>query len=267
MAFLEEENILCKNQHAFRKGKSCLTQLINHVDNILQNFLENKDTDSIYLDFAKAFDKVDHTLLLEKLHAYGIRGKLHAWFVSYLRNRNQTVVVNGKKSFPAPVISGVPQGTVLGPILFILYLNDMRTCVKHSIISSFADDTRIQKGIDHVEDKNLLQSDLNECIGWSEKNNMQMHVGKFELLMHSTGTSKLMQELPYSSQFNEYTTSDGTSIYPSPKVRDLGIDIVPDLQWSPHINTICDNARRLIAWSLSVFEDRSPDTMLQLYKS
>lgn len=267
VAFLEEENILCRNQHAFRKGRSCLTQLINYIDHVLQNFLENKDTDSIYLDFAKAFDKVDHTLLLEKLHAYRIRGKLHAWFVSYLRDRKQTVVVNGEKSFPAPVISGVPQGTVLGPILFILYLNDMRTCVKHSIISSFADDTRIQKGINIVEDKNLLQTDLNECISWSEANNMQMHADKFELLMHSTGSSKFLQELPFSSEFNEYSTSDGTCIYPSNIVRDLGINIVPDLQWSPHINSICDNTRRLIAWSLSVFEDRSPDTMLHIYKA
>ena len=265
--YLEKENILCRNQHAFRKGRSCLTQLINHIDQILQNFLENKDTDSIYLDFAKAFDKVDHALLLSKLHKYGIRGRLHAWFVSYLRDRQQTVVIDGKKSYTSNVLSGVPQGTVLGPILFILYLNDMKSCVKSSIISSFADDTRIQKAIAKEEDKDDLQADLNECISWSEANNMQMHQDKFELLQHSTGSSKLLQELPFSTEYNEYHTTDGTYISPAYSVRDLGINIVPDLKWSHHINKISDNARRITAWVLSVFADRSPETMLYLYKA
>ena len=165
------------------------------------------------------------------------------------------------------MVSGVPQGTVLGPILFILYLNDMKTCVKHSVISSFADDTRIKKAIQNVEDKNMLQNDLDKCVNWSEENNMQMHAEKFELLMHSTGSSNLLQELPFSSEYNEYSTNEATCIYPSKMVRDLGINIVPDLQWSPHINIISDNARRSISWTLSVFEDRSADTMLHLYKS
>ena len=96
--YLEHNNILNKSQHGFRKGRSCLTQLLSHYDNILQNLNKNCETDVIYLDYAKAFDKVDHRILLQKLHAYGIRGKLYNWIKDFLSNRLQTVVINGKHS-------------------------------------------------------------------------------------------------------------------------------------------------------------------------
>lgn len=143
--YLESNDILCPNQHGFRTGRSCLTQLLSHFDDILQGLQNGHDTDSIYLDYAKAFDKVDHKLLLQKLKIYGLPPKLTAWIASFLEDRPQTVVVNGIKSYVAKVLSGVPQGTVLGPILFILFINDMGLCVKHSIMRFFADDTRISK--------------------------------------------------------------------------------------------------------------------------
>ena len=267
VAYLEDHHIICRNQHGFRKGRSCLTQLLNHVDLILKNLLNNSDTDAIYLDYAKAFDKVDHLILLEKIHAYGIRGKVHSWITSYLSDRTQTVVINGQKSNPAPVVSGVPQGTVLGPILFLLYINDLDTCVKHSFLSSFADDTRILKEIRSVTDVDHLQEDLDAAVQWSKNNNMKLHTSKFEYLCHATNSSKSLKELPFSSQYYQYTTSDGSCITPTPMVRDLGINIVPDLAWSPHINIITDSARKMSAWALSVFSDRSASTMKHLYKS
>ena len=114
---------------------------------------------------------------LEKLHSYGIRGKLLTWLSNYLNDRPQIVAINGAKSHPSTVKSDVPQGTVLGPVLFILYLNDLTKCIQHSVISSFADDTRLQKEI---------------C-------NMTLHINKFEYLCHSSGSSKLLQELQNSS--------------------------------------------------------------------
>ena len=267
VAHLEENNLLCKNQHGFRKHRSCLTQLLKHIDTILKNQLDNQDTDVIYLDFAKAFDKVDHQILLQKLHAYGIRGKLLTWLNAYLTNRWQSVVINGTHSQPAKVISGVPQGTVLGPILFIIYLNDLESCIKHSVISSFADDTRLKRAINSTEDTTLLQSDLNNSIKWSEENNMQLHQSKFELIAHSTTRNNLMHELPFACEFTEYQTADGSVISPQHAVRDLGVTITPDISWSTHIMNITEDAKKMTSWILSVFLDRSAETMLPLYKT
>ena len=202
VAHLEQNQLLCQNQHGFRKGRSCLTQLLKHVDTILNNFLKGCDTDSIYLDFAKAFDKVDHQILINKLHSYGIRGKLLQWIKSYLTNRTQTVSINGVHSYPAKVISGVPQGTVLGPILFLIYINDLNKCIHSSIISHFADDTRILKAIASTSDVTLLQTDLLDTITWSNKNKMVLHEDKFELLCHSLKKSNPLKELPFSNRVN-----------------------------------------------------------------
>ena len=264
---LERNHIICKHQHGFRKGRSCLTQLIKHIDIILKNFLNGNDTDSIYLDFSKAFDKVVHHILINKLHSYGIRGKLLSWIKEYLSDRVQTVVINGAHSYPAKVISGVPQGTVLGPILFLVYINDLHQCIHHSLISHFADDTRILKAISTSEDVSLLQQDLNETISWSNRNHMILHEDKFELMCHTTSKCNLSQQLPFSNQYFEYTTPNGVNIQHSDIIKDLGIRITPNLSWSPQINTLADSARRLISWVLSVFQDRSEETMMCLYRS
>ena len=264
---LELNKILCKHQHGFRKCRSCLTQLLKHIDTILNNFLNGQDTDSIYLDFAKAFDKVDHKILINKLHSYGIRGNLLSWLKNYLDNRSQTVVINGVHSYPANVRSGVPQGTVLGPILFLIYINDLNKCINHSLISHFADDTRILKAIATSADVSLLQDDLLETEAWSKKNKMILHEDKYELLSHTTSKSNYLQHLPFSNQFFQYTTTGGLPITPCEMVRDLGVHITPDLNWSPHINLIADKGRQLISWVLSVFHNRSEEIMMCLYKS
>ena len=159
-----------KNQHGFRKGRSCLTQLLAHFDYILNNQLHNEDTDVIYLDFEKAFDKVDHQILLQKLKQYKIGGKLYQWISDYLSNRRQTVVIQGTKSYEGEVTSGVPQGTVLRPILLLVYINDLESCIKDCTVSSFADDTRIKRRITRASDVETLQAGVNSSAKWSIKN-------------------------------------------------------------------------------------------------
>ena len=264
--FLESNQLLCTSQHGFRKGRSCLTQLIAHVDFILSNLLDGNDTDVIYLDFQKAFDKVDHNILLQKLRKFGIQGKFHSWISNYLTQRKQVVNINGHLSYEGSVLSGVPQGSVIGPILFLIYINDLGVCIKDSLTSHFADDTRIKRQISNSSDTYLLQSDLNNAIKWSEDNNMMLHDDKFELLCHTHKTTKEFEMLPHQNEFFSYETKE-CDIYPKKCVKDLGIIITEDLTWSKHIESIANKARKMAAWSLSVFGDRSQRTMLCLFKS
>ena len=140
MSHGENNNILYPLQHGFRRGRSCETQLIKFIDDLTSNLEEGQQTDILIMDFAKAFDKVDHSLLTHKLHHYGIRGEVNTWIKNWLKDRTQSVVVEGEKSEPVSVDSGVPQGSVLGPGLFLYYINDLPERLR-SRVRLFADDT------------------------------------------------------------------------------------------------------------------------------
>ena len=271
VSYLESNNLICDNQHGFRKGRSCLSQLLIHMDDILTSIQDGDSVDCIYLDFSKAFDKVDHNKLLSKVRQLGIKGRVYDWIKAFLYNRHQEVVVSGVKSELMQVLSGVPQGSVLGPILFLIYVNDMHKCVSHSTLRSFADDTRLSAKISCLKDCELLQHDLEKVVDWSRSNNMVLHEKKFELLQHEqthNSVTELLYELPFVRYEveNVYNTSH-MILEPSHLVRDLGISVSKNLSWSPHIAMISDGARKTAAWVLSVFQDRSAVVMLQLYKS
>ena len=266
---LEMNNLICGKQHGFRSGRSCLTQLLHHFDDVLESLTNNADFDSIYLDYAKAFDKVDHKLLIKKLHLYGFNTKIIKWIESFLSDRKQAVVVDGHLSFLALIISGVPQGTVLGPILFLIFINDIEHCINDSIIRCFADDTRVSKSISCENDVSALQSDLNSVMQWSERNNMALHKDKFEYMCHRPSRKNTLElaELPFVAELHQYSVAEGNSLPPVGQLRDLGVLVSDDLSWTPHIKSIANKARQKAAWVLSVFQTRSPVIMLTLYKS
>ena len=157
VAFMEEHNLISNNQHGFRKGRNCLSQLLHHYDELLHICSNSSNADVIYLDFAKAFDKVDHKILLQKIWRFGFRGKIYNWLKAFLTNRKQRVIVDGVLSSLADVLSGVPQGTVLGPLLFLIFIDDMTNVVKHSSVKLFADDSKLCKEVKCLADQLLLQ--------------------------------------------------------------------------------------------------------------
>ncbi|CAB4025082.1 Hypothetical predicted protein, partial [Paramuricea clavata] len=154
-------------QYGFQSGKSTTAQML-YVLHEIHNVLEKMgQVDTIYLDFAKAFDKVSHDLLLVKLHNFGIRGKLLRWFGDYLSGRLQRVTVLGVTSEPLPVLSGVPQGSILGPLLFLIYVNDLPMSTSHdTTVSMFADDTKCHRHLRNFQDTIILQQDLDSVANW-----------------------------------------------------------------------------------------------------
>ena len=143
---ISSNNIIINiNQHRFREGRSCLTELMQHYDKLLDDAEKRENTEVIYLDFAKAFDKVNHKILMEKLKKIGVGGKLHSWLASYLTGRTQQVLVGDIKSDSRPILSGIPQGSVLGPLPFIIMMTDIDEDANNVKISSFAGDTNSRK--------------------------------------------------------------------------------------------------------------------------
>ena len=265
--FLEGNCVISDNQHGFRKKRSCLTQLLSHIEHIYNCLNNNEEVDVIYLDYAKAFDKVDHQVLLAKLKRYGIGGNVLRWIENFLTNRSQTVLVEGSKSSSQPVISGVPQGTVLGPILFLVYINDLLPTLMKSKGFCFADDTKLISQIMGLECTKLLQEDVYRVIKWSSANNMELHENKFQLLSYSLNSSYLLRQLPFYPENYEYKTPKGHIIEPTDTVKDLGVLVSSNRKWSAHIEHTVQGAQKMASWALSAFRDRSSTLMLTLFKT
>ena len=174
---LDDHSILSPFQHGFRKKHSCETQLLTTIEDLARGLDQRDQIDCLILDFSKAFDSVAHQRLLYKMDWYGIRGKTNNWVKNWLTSRTQTVVVDGETSEEAEVISGVPQGTVLGPLLFILYINDIAENTS-STIRLFADDCLVYKNIKSQSDTTTLQEDLNTMANWSKKWQMSFNPKK-----------------------------------------------------------------------------------------
>ena len=168
MNHLEHYKILTNLQHGFRSGHSCESQLIITLDDIMKQFDSKKQTDLAILDFSKAFDTVPHKKLLHKLKHYGIDGKINKWIRSFLTQRKQQVVIEGESSDSCSVDSGVPQGTVLGPLLFLCHIIDLPNCVK-SKVRLFADDCLLYTSVKTIQDQIQLQEDLKALEFWANK--------------------------------------------------------------------------------------------------
>ena len=253
---LETQGLLSDTQHGFRKKRSCETQLLQTIDT-LAKAINNKDQlDSILLDFSKAFDKVSHRKLIIKMKHYGISGNILSWITDFLSNRTQCVVVRGKSSKNSPVISGVPQGTVLGPLLFLIYINDMPSKVK-SRIALFADDAYLYRSIKSPEDTKQLQNDLNELVTWENDWSMSFHPDKC-FVLRITNKHKIID-----STYEIH----GKQLKLVNKAKYLGVVIAHNLSWKHHINSITAKATNTRLFLQRNLPKSDKETRLTCYKT
>ena len=229
--------LINESQHGFIPGKSCTSQLVEVLDYIRSLLDAGKQTDVIYMDMSKAFDKVSHEVLINKLYNhFGISGSLLGWFCSYLSNRKQRVTALGATSSEKPVMSGVPHGSILGPILFLLYVSDLPDVLEHSKVASFADDTKIFKRVDSHTDGALIQQDLHSLERWSATSGLVFNQDKCKC--QHISRRKTVTEFPY--------TIKNRALSVTPEEKDLGIWVMCKLTWSKHTLDRCAAANKLL---------------------
>ena len=217
MEHLERNSFLTNLQHGFRKQHGCETQLLTVVEDLAKGLDSGSQCDLVILDFQKAFDKVPHLRLLRKLEYCGVKDQTHKWIENWLTTRTQRVVVDGEQSPLAEVTSGVPQGTVLGPLMFLIYINDIVLNL-NSQIRLFADDALLYREIRNGDDQKILQEDLNTLCNWAEKWQMSFNIGKCKQL-----TINKRERIP-TEYVMKGTTLESVSHHPY-----LGLEFTNDL--------------------------------------
>merc|ERR1711915_116982 len=255
---LEKNKLLKENQHVFISGRITQTQLLRHYWDIFEALSEGIRIDTVYRDFAKAFDKVNHDILLEKVIYHRIKGKIGVWIRKFLHDRKYKVVTNGAMSEEQNVMSGVPQGTVLASLFFIIMISDIDDNILGSIVRLFADDTKVSAKIKNEGDTETLQHDLDVIYRWADENHMEFNENKFEMMSHG------------NNGFNEpgkYKTKSGKEIKPSKTVKDLGVLTSKDVSFEEHIENVVQSSKIMSGLLLRNFETRDPDLMIKMFNA
>ena len=251
---LEVNNLILDSQHGFRGGRSCLTNLLDFFHNMFSLYDKSRAIDILYLDFQKAFDKVPHKRLMAKVRGLGFVDEVGDWIEDWISDRKQRVVINGTSSNWMPVTSGVPQGSVLGPLLFIIYINDLGLGLV-SKISKFADDTKLGTRADNEGAIKQLQKDLEKIGEWSEKWQMPFNLDKCKV-MH-IGHKNI------SCNYNLL----GKEIESCQQEKDLGVIITHDLQFSKQCIEVEKKAQKLLGYIKRQFRSRKKENIVTLYNA
>ena len=224
------------SQHGFLPKRSCVTNLSCFLEHCWSSISTGKQTDAIYTDYSSAFTSVNHTLLLHKLqHSFNITGVAYSWLKSYLSNRTQRVVLNGKHSDWTPVQSGVPEGSILGPLLFACYVADIPLHIRSGCIM-YADDVKLYHRIQNQADTDELQADLDRLLQWSNTWRLRLNPVKCKFISFTLRTSPI----------NSAYTLDGHSLERCDRIRDLGVILDSKLTFSHHIDATVAKANRML---------------------
>ena len=254
MEHLQSENRLADAQHGFRPGRSCATQLLLAVEEWSRSIEQGDPIDILYLDLSKAFNTVSTRRLLHKVAAHGIRGKLLRWIEAFLVGRKQRVIVGNSCSDWIPVPSGVPQGSVLAPTLFLLYVNDLPS-VLNCGIKIFADDSKLYRAVRHPGDALSLQADLDAAARWSDEWQLTFNVGKCKVL--HMGRQVLQQDYHLR----------GTSLQAVTEEKDLGVFVDAELKFRKQAAAAVSKASQIMAVIRRSFSLLDKFTLPLLFKT
>ena len=244
---------ISRRQHGFLIGRSCLSNLLEFMDSVNDLLAAGEDLDIFYFDFQKAFDTVPHNRLRIKLETFGIRGKTLNVITDFLSERSFKVLVGNEKSADLPVTSGVPQGSVLGPLLFLLYINDLPDRVSN-YVSLFADDLKMHG---KSSSQGLNQDDINQLVKWQN----------IWLLTFNTNDKKCkVMHIGKNNPCHSYHL-DGNLLPTVDSEKDLGITVSKTIDWGEHVSNIIKKAKAVTAWVSRSIVSRSPEVMSKIYKS
>ena len=256
---LDKNRLIKPSQHGFMRGRSCASNLLSFLERTTAAVDRGEAVDIVFLDFAKAFDKVPIKRLLKKVWAHGIRGKVYEWIRAWLEDRLQRVVLNGEASDWAAVLSGVPQGSVLGPLLFLIFINDLDEAGSAAeIIRKFADDTKVAQPIrtrDGIGDQAKLQAALDGLVGWAARWGMSFNVQKCKIMHVGHANPRARYHM------------GGTELDITEEERDIGVTMSSKLKPGPQCLKAARTAQQVLGQILRAFQARDKFTYMQLYKT
>lgn len=258
MEHMIRNELFSQHQYGFRPGRSCTTQLLEVLDDWSESLDNGDPVDVVYLDFSKAFDTVPHQRLEMKLYQHGIHGAVLRWITDFLSEREQCVVCKSAESDWRDVISGVPQGSVLGPVLFLVFINDLPDVVK-GLVKIFADDTKLYGKAGNQVDHLQMQRDLDSLCDWSDKWKLRFNASKCKV-MH------LGHDNPCVSY---YMNNQGSSVEIDAVTseKDLGVTFQENLKFNSHIDSCVNKANRVLGCIRNTFDFLDKDMFLTLFKS
>ncbi len=257
--YLTRNNVITQSQHGFVQKKSTVTQMLECLNDWTKALSENQVVDVIYLDLAKAFDSVSHPKLIFKLKMYGIEGHLLNWIQSFLANRQQRVYLNGTYSDWLPVTSGVIQGSRLGPLLFLIYINDLVKVIIDIIAKFFADDSKLYQIATQIVTRLFnfepMKSNLKRVLDWMNDSQLNVALQKSAVLHLGNSNPRTVYEI------------DNVSIPPVESIKDLGIHITTDLKPHVHVNKIFSAAMATSNLIFKCFETKDKRFLMNLFKT